>query len=61
MLGPVTDAPAVAVAASAAAGRVTPPTRASQLRRPLSDDVSDPWTTLTGWRLATRSYQAGDE
>ena len=59
MLGPVTGAPAVA--AAAAAGLVTPPTRASQLHRPRSDDVSNPWTTLTGWRLATHGDQAGDE
>ena len=61
MLGPVTGAPAIAVAAAAAAGLVTPPMRTRQPRRPLLDDVSDPWTTLTDWRLATQSQQPGDE
>ena len=61
MLGPVTGAPVVAAAAAAAASLVSSPTHAGQPEGQPVDDASDPWTTLTGWRLATQSHQAGDE
>ena len=60
MFGPVEDAPAVA-AAAAAISLVSRPTAGRRPQATPSDDVSDPWTMLTGWRLATERPRASGE
>ena len=61
LLRPMTGAAVIAAAAAAAVNQVAPQDRATQASRSPDTGLSDPWTDLIDWRLATAPPEAESE